>query len=198
MVYFRDIFRPNPSDHAARRMALPILYGMFGVFGLFGFLMIILPLGLSKGASLRSTPYRLRLLAYFALLVTGYMLIELSLIQRLTVFLGHPTYSFVVVLTSLLMASGLGSLRSESLSVADHPERLAGVLACITAVGLLYVLVIYDAFTKFMWLAKPLRIALAVFTIMPLGFLMGMCFPGGIQIVRNIQGRLVPWGWGVN
>jgi hypothetical protein len=44
MRYFRDIFRSDPEEHAARRIALPLLYGMFISFGLIGILTIFLPL----------------------------------------------------------------------------------------------------------------------------------------------------------
>ncbi|KPL11051.1 hypothetical protein AMJ85_04825 [candidate division BRC1 bacterium SM23_51] len=63
---------------------------------------------------------------------------------------------------------------------------------------LFYILFVYNTFTSLMWLDKPLRILLAVLTIFPSGFLMGMCFPMGMQIVRRFHEHLVPWGWGVN
>jgi len=198
MRYFRDIFRPDPEDHPSRQIALPLLYGMFVTFGLFGLLTIFLPLYLSRNVDIRRAPYRLRSLTYFVGLGVGYILIEISLIQRLTIFLGHPTYSFVVVLTTLLCSSGLGSLASGIWMAGPSPRKLLVVLAGILVIVLFYILFVYNTFTSLMWLDKPLRILLAVLTIFPSGFLMGMCFPMGMQIVRRFHEHLVPWGWGVN
>jgi hypothetical protein len=58
--------------------------------------------------------------------------------------------------------------------------------------------VVYDQFIGLMALGKPARILLAFAVIMPAGFLMGMCFPMGVQIARRFHELLVPWGWGVN
>lgn len=198
MRYFRDSFRSDPRDHAARRLALPLLYGMFLSFGFLGLLTIFLPLYLSQNVAIRKAPYRLRSLTYFVGLGVGYILIEISLIQRLTIFLGHPTYSFVLVLTSLLFSSGLGSFASGVWARTPAPRKLLVVLAGILVIVLFYVLFVYDSFTHLMWLEKPLRILTAVLIIFPPGFLMGMCFPMGMQIVRQFHEHLVPWGWGVN
>ena len=198
MSYLRDAFKQNPDDHAARRLAMPLLYGTFIAFTLIGVLAIFLPLYLSRKADISKAPCRIRNMFYFSMLGVGFMLIEVSLIQRLTVFLGHPTYSFVVVLASMLFASGLGSLASGRWSPSANPTKLIRVLAGIVVLTLFYVLIIYDQFIGLMWLNKTSRILLAVVSIFPPAFLMGMCFPMGIQISRRFHEHLVPWGWGVN
>jgi hypothetical protein len=131
------------------------------------------------------------------MLGAGFMLIEISLIQRLTVFLGHPTWSFVVVLATVLFASGAGSQFSARWS-SPEPRILARILLAIAALVLFYVFVAYDQLIDWMWLDKVARIAISVAMIAPAAFLMGMCFPMGIQIVRRFHESLVPWGWGVN
>ncbi len=198
MRYFRDIFRSDPEDHASRRIALPLLYGMLISFGVFGVLTIFLPLWLSRDVEIRRAQYRLRSLIYFVGLGIGFMLIEISLIQRLTIFLGHPTYSFVVVLATLLFSSGIGSIVSGVWAPGSSPRKLLNVLTIILSIILIYILFLYDSFTTFMWLSKPIRILIAVVFIIPPGFFMGMCFPMGIQIVRRFHKHLVPWAWAVN
>ncbi|MHA2330335.1 MAG: hypothetical protein ACXACR_17580, partial [Candidatus Hodarchaeales archaeon] len=89
------------------------------------------------------------------------MLIEISLIQRLTIFLGHPTYSFVVVLATLLFSSGIGSIVSGIWAPGSAPRKLLNVLMIIIGVILIYILFLYDSFTTFMWLSKPVRILIA-------------------------------------
>jgi hypothetical protein len=59
----------------------------------------------------------------------GFMLVEISQVQRLTIFLGHPVYSLSVVLFSLLLSSGLGSLSTASLAADDGERRCFVLLA---------------------------------------------------------------------
>ncbi len=47
--------------------------------------------------------------AYFSAIGMGFMLIEISQLQRLMVFLGHPVYALGVVLFTILLFSGIGS-----------------------------------------------------------------------------------------
>lgn len=192
----RDVLNPDATDHPARRMAIPLLYGMLVGFTVVGLLVIILPLYLRSGSALRGTQGRTLVLAYFALLGLGYLLVEISLIQRLTVFLGHPTWSFVAVLSTMLCASGVGSRLSERLP--QGPRALALVLLGIAALVVVYVLLVYDRFIDLMWLSRGLRLLLSVTVVGAPALLMGMCFPIGIQIARRRSPVLVPWAWGVN
>ena len=184
-------------EHPSRRLALPILYGMFVVFAAFGLVMLVLPLWLTRGHELRALPRRRPVLAYFALLGIGYLVVEVSLLHRLTVFLGHPTYSFVVVLSTMLLASGLGSLVCERGAAGRELPRLRRILAATTLLLVAYA-ALYATLIDLMWLALPVRIAVAVAVLAPPAFLMGMCFPLGMSLAARIDHRLVPWGWGVN
>ena len=54
-------------------------------------------------------------LLYFLFIGAGYILIEVALIQKFVLFLGHPTYALTVVIFSMLVSSGLGSYFSRRL-----------------------------------------------------------------------------------
>ena len=192
-----EAFQVNPSEHAARRLAIPLLYGMLLVFGVIGVLTVFLPLYLRARAGIREAPFRTRSLLYFTMLGAGFMLVEISLIQRLTIFLGHPTWSFVVVLSTLLFSSGLGSLYSARWPDGS-PQKLQIILGLMLVLLLGTWGVLYDRFIEWMALPRLGRVSLVVAVMSPLGFLMGMCFPMGVQIVRRFHEGLVPWGWGVN
>ena len=60
---------------------------------------------------------------YFALIGTGFMFAEISLLQFFGVFLGHPTYAMGVCLFSLILSTGLGSLASRSASAGQRPPH---------------------------------------------------------------------------
>ncbi len=195
---FKDIFHLDMEEQVARRFALPILYGTAFFVNLFSVLVIVLPLYWKKGQQFNKDPLKITALGYFAAIGMGYMLIELSLIQRLTVFLGHPIYSFTVVLSSLLCSSGVGSLVSYRWSTADNNRKLLLILGGVISLGALIVLFIYDQFIGWMGLNKLSRILMAIGTIIPIGFLMGMCLPIGMRIIGTIEERLIPWSWGIN
>jgi len=162
-----------------------------------------------RGALARqgATPY----LAYFAAIGFGFMLIEISQLQRLTIFLGHPSYSLSVVLFSLLVSSGLGSLSTARVSglpldvARGGPEPVEGLqaavrsrliltIAILIAFGLLTPLVTH----RFEASSTPVRIALSIALLFPVGFLMGMAFPLGMRIALRRAPLLAPWFWGVN
>ncbi len=194
MDRFSDLFKSDLSDHPARRLALPILYFVFVLFAVLAVVTVFLPLWLRRDLAIREIPQRTRVLLYFAGIGVGFMLIEISLIHRLTVFLGHPTYSFVVVLFSILLASGIGSLLSEQLEEKRLPALLAAVVLLVGLVSIS----IYDRLTSLMWLEFPARVAVSIALLAPVGLLLGMCFPLGIRWARRAHDHLIPWAWAVN
>ena len=133
-------------------------------------------------------------IAYFAAIGASFMGVELGLLQRYIVFLGHPTYALSVVLFSLLVSTAVGSYvvshRPDSARRA-FPLLLTGLT--LTAFGVPVVL--------HAWHAWPLagRLAVAVVLIVPLGVCMGTAFPSGVNALRaGGRERLVPWMWAVN
>ena len=135
--------------------------------------------------------------AYFALIGIGFMMAEIALLQRISVFLGHPVYSLSVVLFSLILSTGVGSLASERVPL-DSSYRLIGWSALTS----LYLLALPS------WLPEILldrestsllfRAGLAVLVLAPAGFLMGFGFPTGMRLVSMIDERPTPWFWGIN
>ena len=51
-------------------------------------------------------------LIYFIAIGLGYIAVEITLIQRLVLFLGHPIYAMTVVVFLMLLSSGAGSMAS--------------------------------------------------------------------------------------
>lgn len=151
-----------------------------------------------------TVPQRWRLLAYFAALGLGFMLVEISMIQRFSLLLGYPTLSLSVSLFTLLLSTALGARWSAWIQ-ADVRRRLTLTVVAMWVVTLTY-LVISDAVTDTVlaW-SEPLRIALVVVMLFPVGVLLGMFLPTGIDAARSAaaangvdEGRLVAWCWAVN
>ena len=156
---------------------------------------ILLPLMLSAGDIPRSAlPHVL----FFAAIGFGFMLVEISQVQRLAIFLGHPVYSLSVVLFSLLLSSGAGSFSTARLKPgADNRAALTRMLL------LVIVLIVFGAITPatvrhYEAASTPARIAIAVAILLPIGFFMGMAFPIGMGRALREAPSIAPWLWGVN
>ena len=156
---------------------------------------ILLPLLLAR---IKLTRGDAALLAFFAAIGTGFMLIEVSMLQRLIVFLGHPVYSLSVILFVLLLAGGLGSYLSTRFS--DHRLRAAGVqvLLVLTAVLAAAGLVTVPLIAFFGDAETPVRIAVSGALLAAMGVFMGMAFPMGMRLAMASHRELGPWLWGIN
>ena len=196
MTRFKDSFRISSKEHFILSIAIPILYVTFLMVNVFSFFLIILPLKWKKEKGSEKIFFPIKVLGYFGAIGVGYMLMEVSLIQRLTVFLGHPIYAFVVVLSGLLCSNGIGSLVSQRWGA--YRNILLGILLGVIGLGLFIGLLIYNQFVGWMGFSKLYRILMAIGTIMPIGFLMGMCLPLGMRIIRRFGERCILWAWGIN
>jgi MFS family permease len=113
-------------------------------------------------------------------------------------FLGHPAYALTVVLFSLLLWSGLGSLLSGRIRDEALPARMPWLLVAVVGAILLAVLLLSPLFYGLVHLKAPWRVAITVAALLPLGLALGMPMPAGIRILAARAPELVPWAWGVN
>jgi hypothetical protein len=134
---------------------------------------------------------------YFSLIGMGFMLAEIALLQRFSLYLGHPIYSLGVCLFSLILASGVGSLTSERLKLDARVKLLVwGSIVVIYLLAMERILpAVIDSTTD---QERLVRIGISLAAIMPLGFLLGFAFPTGMRLVAGIDGRPAPWFWGIN
>ena len=137
-------------------------------------------------------------LLFFAAIGFGFLLIEISQMQRLIIFLGHPTYALSVVLFVLLVSSGLGSYSTQRIELPAGTSsafvRLLLLLGVLAAFGMLTP----RAITVFAASTTPQRILVATGILFPMGVVMGMPFPLGFKLAANMSNALTPWLWGMN
>jgi hypothetical protein len=135
--------------------------------------------------------------AYFLLIGAGFMFVEIGLIQRISVFLGHPVYALSIGLFSIILATGLGSFASERIAL-DTTPRL--ILWAVILAG--YIAPLPSGFpiltARFESAEITARALICVVAILPAGILMGFGFPAGMRLVNLIDSRPTPWFWGVN
>ncbi len=137
-------------------------------------------------------------LTYFCGLGFGFMLVEIPLLQRFGLYLGHPTYALSTILASLLVGAGLGSLAAGRLWGND-PARgmrvaLIAVVILVAAMGFGLAPLLHSTL---LWSIGE-RIALTVALVGPLGFVLGMPFPLGVSALSERRAPLVPWAWAMN
>jgi len=133
---------------------------------------------------------------YFFAIGLGFMLFEISQLQRLNLFLGQPTYSLSVVLATLLASSGLGSYFTE-LAIA---RRLKGgqLIMCTIVALFLYQFICPFILGTFQTLSLMGKIPVAIVLLFPIGFTLGFAFPTGIKAVFKYNPTLSPWMWAIN
>ncbi|MBF0502363.1 MAG: hypothetical protein HQM09_19645 [Candidatus Riflebacteria bacterium] len=128
---------------------------------------------------------------YFSCLGLGYIFLEIALMQRFALLLGHPARSLATVLGGFLLASGLGSYFSPKISPS---LCFGGIVAVVGAAAFLYPSLIDVALA---W-SLPGRTLACLALVFPIGFMLGMPFPKGIQRVGHRHTHAVSWMWGIN
>ena len=135
--------------------------------------------------------------SYFLLIGVGFMMVEIGILQRMSVFLGHPVYSLSVSLFALILTTGVGSLLSDAWLINTRSRLLAWAGATALYVFSLRVW-LPAALSAFESASLPMRAVVCVAVIAPAGVLMGFAFPTGMRLVLARDPRPAPWFWGIN
>jgi spermidine synthase len=176
-----------------------ILFGLFGLTSVLVIVFIIGPLVLVRGRELRTgTGAKLSYLLYFGCLGAGFIIVEVAMIQKFILFLGHPVYSLAVVLFSVLALSALGSALTGRFRQQHLKPTLTRLLLGLIALVAVYIAVLPTIFYGLVGLPHALRIVIAVVLMAPLATVMGMPMPIGIRLLSEHASEIIPWAWGVN
>lgn len=158
-------------------------------------LLILVPLWI--GSARGSAPVVGAGVAYFIAVGAGFMFVELAMIQRLSVFLGHPVYAMGVLLATIIAAAGVGALFSGRLDVASSRTLQAiSVLCAAMALAFAFVVDVVAAHMEESGLAA--RIVVTVLLVSPLGLVMGLFVPVGLRLAQRVHQAETPWYWAIN
>jgi len=205
--FFSNFFKINKIKTTYKALGqkwLPFLSGEFLVpllliqSAIIAFILIFLPFFPFRKAKKSSGKTLLKVLFYFSLIGMSFMFVEITLIQKFILFLGHPLYSVSIIIFSLLFSSGLGSFFSKKILGKNLKKNLTLSLilcACFISTILISSKFLYDNFIGF---NIYIKVPLTFLVVFPLGFLMGFPFPTGIRLMQNEQKKLIPWAWAVN
>ena len=196
----RDILTrsaPSPIYNWEQGLGERLLLVLLAVATGFAAIVLLVPFLLVRPLW-RSLPHKLRLSVFFAAIGVGFMFLEVTLIQRLTLFLGYPTHSLSVTLFALLVFTGVGSGVS---------ARQSGRRALLPLGALLTTLVLFYQYGLPPVLARAIgwpfgaRVGLAVALLAPLGLCLGAFLPLGMRTAAALtphRSAIVAWGWAVN
>jgi len=168
-----------------------VVLGMLLIISILAVLaFLILPLALHRHRQ-HAPKTGIVALLYFIAVGFGFILVEISLIQRFVLFLGHPTYALTVVVFLLLLSSGAGSV------AARH--RITGGGKILPLLGLISAFIVGNV-VLLPWLLPAavglpfgIKLVISALVLAPLGFLMGMPFPTGLRLVKTVE-----WAWALN
>lgn len=139
-----------------------------------------------------------KVMGYFFALGLAFLFIEIAFIQKFILILQHPVYAITTVLTSFLLAAGIGSYLSGKLTRFEPQTKVTATIVGLIVISSIYLLA-FDAISNFLLQQQDwLRYSLAILLIMPLGCCMGVPFPTGLSAVGIRQAELIPWAWGIN
>ncbi|MEK7867704.1 MAG: hypothetical protein AAB434_13565 [Planctomycetota bacterium] len=189
--------RPKIAESRANRVLGALLVVTMALAALF----IVVPLwrlsrrGASSGPG--SSPRRGTWALFFVSIGVAFMLVEISQMQRLILFLGHPIYGLSVVLFGLLVSSGFGSFASGALARRERPAL------AIAFVPLLVLLVVFGfaaprLLAEYAGASTLARVWISLECLLPIGFFMGFPFPLAMGIAGRRDGAPLAWFYGVN
>ena len=185
----------NSADYKINS-AVPLLFELLAISVLATVIVLALPPLVLATRLPRQKPV-LAFLLYFLAIGAGYILVEVALIQKFVLFLGHPTYALTVVIFSLLVSSGLGSFASRRV-IQSSARRWRIALVCVALLIALLAVDVSVLLPKAITLPLAWKIMMSVALISPAGFVMGMPFPVGLARLEQWESTSVRWAWSLN
>ena len=134
---------------------------------------------------------------YFAALGAGFILIELALLQKLILLLGNPTMTFALLLFTMLLSSGIGSLVSTRMN-RNGTKNLFVSIAGISVIGFLYSVMLPSIIYSVIAEDFVIKVIVSIVLLAPIGFLMGMPLPTGMRVLKTHLPNHIPWMWAIN
>jgi hypothetical protein len=191
--YLRSEFwkRTSPRPHEVTHLVRVVLVGLVIVVAV---VLIVGPLFLAGGPKMGKRT--LSHLGYFACLGAGFIVVEIGLIQKAGLLFDTPSITIAIVLASLILFTGCGSLLSDWSFRRGLMFRATALSVCV------YALMLFFSFEVLVHaiMAWPLvlRGIVVAGLIAPGAVLMGHLFPQGLVLAATEDSAIVPWAWGIN
>src|SRR5262249_55938224 len=119
-------------------------------------------------------------------------------IQRFSVYLGHPIYAMSVILFSMILFTGVGSLLSDRVPPERLPRWLLRVPLGIAGLLFLVIVLTQPVLDATLPCGLFVRCLVVILLTAPVSTLVGFCFPFGMRLLNRVSADARPWMWGVN
>jgi len=175
-----------------------LIWATLGVACLTATALLIIPLIWGWRAVFSRSPGKALTVLYFACLGAGYIMVEVGLIAHFVMALGNPTISASVLITGMLVFSGLGALTSER--ALPRMRTVMPILFIVVGIMLiLYGLYLGHVLDAVGAMAYPARLLICFLLIAPPAFLMGFPMPVAMTTLGRLgKDHMFVWAWGVN
>jgi len=166
----------------------------------FNLMVVIIPYSVIKRKIKNADAKALLLpLIIFIGIGAGFMILEISLFQKLILYLGSPTISLAILLSSLLVSMGAGSYAGNRIYTTNHQKRIKIVSLLVVVVGTMFFFLSQYILNILLQYNLILRAIVTIVLIFPFGFLLGILFPSCIQLLKKAElNRYIPWMYGIN
>ncbi len=134
----------------------------------------------------------------FPALGIGFMLVEITLIQKMILVFGNPTLAFSVLLFILLISSGLGSYWASRFTPSRLPVVISLAAGAVALGGIVYAIALDSVVRSLLALPMPATVILILFITAPIGLAMGIPFSSSLRMLREIDRNDIPLAWGIN
>ena len=158
------------------------------VMGVLALVFVGLPFFIKRtrgGETLRIDP---RLLLILIFTGVGFMFIEMGAIYKYQLYLNHPTMAMIVVLSSMILGAGLGSIHSGTIPAINR-ERWIGLYSLVAVLATALILVVMPIYAHKLMLLLPLpALSFIVFiAFCAIGFVLGHIVPLSISVYAGDQ-----------
>ena len=188
--------RSNSLTSIRGNVARYVLLSLLIAASAIGAVSMLGPLVIFERQGLRA-PGIFPLISFVACVGLAFMLIEIGLMQILTLFIGDPTSTMAVVLAGLLLFCGSGSLLAGHLGQSDERNVALGTIAATVFAAMLVPAIHYllPAASQLPFMARAM---IVLIMLAPAGLAMGFPFASAIRYLGARYERFVPWAWGIN
>ena len=175
-----------------------LLWATLGIATVFALTLVLFPVVFGWRTIFSRYPGKAGTMLYFLCLGLGYIIVEVGMISHFVLALSNPTVSASVLITGMLVFSGLGSFVSER--YLDRARSvMPKIFLAIFAILTLYAFTIDFALDWIGTLPYALRILLCLLLLMPPAFLMGFPMPTAMTTLGRLgKDHMFLWAWGIN
>lgn len=175
-----------------------LLWATLAIACVSGLILISIPVIFGWRTAFSRYPGKSQTILFFACLGFGYITVEVGLIAQFIQALSNATVSASVLITGMLVFSGIGSFISDKYALSAR-TTLPKIFLVIGALLITYSLILNPILNAIGGLPYAVRLICCFALIAPPAFLMGFPMATGMGVLTRLhKEHMFLWAWGVN